>query len=415
MRRSGEEGRLDHYGAEPQDGSAAAVTAGSAAHGERVEAQWERVSEILAAVNGRWAIPIMRHLASGISRPAVLLNAVNARPETRLSRKVMFEALHRMTEAGMVRRVQISARPRQTGYWLTDEGREILSEVSKLGRSDSRWPPAMEQDPEPPRGIDVTIAHPARTWDYWLGGKDNFAPDREAGVMVARAMPSLPALARSARLFQADAVESLAGHGVRQFLDIGASLPAAGSAHEIAQRAAPESRIVYVDNDPLAVAHGRALMSSDPRGKVTYVEADLRDTRTILGHADLVFDKTLPVAVLLVGVLHFVPDGDDPWSIMARLVDAITASDCYLVIGHGASDIKPEESARMAEEYNRRSAVPITMRNRLEVARFFDGMEMLQPGLVPLDQWPSASRDARPAVELAGYAGIGRRRGASPH
>jgi DNA-binding HxlR family transcriptional regulator len=367
--------------------------------------QWDRVEEILAAVNGRWAVTILRHLAAGPSRPADLLQAVNEGPG-KLSHKVMFEVLARLVSTRLVRREEFRVWPRQTQYWLTAEGHEILNEISKLGISDPRWPSMGQDPPEPPCDIDTTTAHPARIWDAFLGGKDNFAADREAARLATEAMPSLPVLARSGRRFQADVVRRLLRRGVRQFLDIGTGLPAVGSVHEIAGRAAPESRIVYVDNDPLVVTYARALLTSSTEGAYSYIDADLREPGKILAHAAQTLDLARPVAVLLLGVLHFIADADDPWAITARLIDGV-AGEAYLVIGHGASDIRPQEAEQMASRYNQRSAAPIRMRSRAEVARFFSGMQMLEPGLVPLTQWRPSGSEASPAEGLAGYVGIG--------
>ncbi len=370
------------------------------------KAWWERVDEILAAVSGRWAVPILRHLASGESRPADLLNAINATSEARLSRKVLFEALGRLSESGLIRRQQISRRPPETHYWLTDSGHEILNQISTLGTPDTGWPAMGENPAESAHDLDTHVAHPARIWNVYLAGKDNFAADREAASLAAGAMPGLPVIARLTRRYQADAIRLLLARGVRQFLDIGTGLPAAGSVHEIAQRDAPESRVVYVDNDPLVLVHARALLTSSPEGACAYVHADLREPGTILGEAARTLDLSQPVGVLLIGVLHFIPDNEDPWAITRRLMDGIPG-DAYLVMGHGASDIRPGESAEMARKYNQRSATPITMRTKDEVTGFFDGLELLPPGVVPVTRWWRTPPEPVPGTDLSGYAGIG--------
>ena len=156
--------------------------------------------------------------------------------------------------------------------------------------------------------FDPSVPNPARMWNYWLGGKDNFAADRDAAERVLEVMPSLPMIARAARLFLIDVVHQLAaGHGVRQFLDIGTGLPTADNTHDVAQRAAPESRIVYVDYDPVVLSHARALLTSSPEGRTDYLQADLRDTDTILKGAARTLDLTRPVAILLIAVVHFIP------------------------------------------------------------------------------------------------------------
>ena len=224
-------------------------------------------------------------------------------------------------------------------------------------------------------------------WNYWLGGKDNFAADRDAAERVLEVMPSLPMIARAARLFLIDVVhQPAAGHGVRQFLDIGTGLPTAGNTHDVAQHAAPESRIVYVDYDPVVPSHARALLTSSPEGRTDYLQADLRDTDTILKGAARTLDLTRPVAILLIAVVHFIPGADDPYAIVARLMDAVPPGS-YLVMAHAASDIAPEASAEMARRYNQMSSATITPRTRDQVARFFAGLDLLPPGLIPVNEW----------------------------
>jgi O-methyltransferase involved in polyketide biosynthesis len=254
--------------------------------------------------------------------------------------------------------------------------------------------------------FDVTVASPARIWNYWLGGKDHFAVDREASEKVLAAMPSLLQISRATRRFLVDAVRLLTEeYGVRQFLDIGTGLPTADNTHEVAQRLAPESRIVYVDYDPSVLRHAQALLTSTPEGRTDYVQADLRDTETILAAAARTLDFTKPIAILLITVLHFIPDADRPYEVVARLLDAVP-SGSYLVVLHAPSDIRGGEVAEMARRYNASAAAPITPRPRAEVARFFDGLEMIGPGLVNLTDWWDAEE---PDMGLAGYVGIGRK------
>ena len=376
-------------------------------------ARWDRAGEILAAVNGRWTFPILRHLASGESRPTDLLTAINTSiTGGRLSRKVLLETLQRMNQSGMIRRQEISRRPRETHYWLTETGHEILNEISKLGGTTLGWPWMTEHLPGPVPDLHTDVAHPARIWNVWLGGKDNFAADRDAARSVAAAMPSVPAIARLARRFQADAVRQLLDRGVRQFLDIGTGLPAAGSVHEIAQREAPESRVVYADNDPLVLAHARALLTSSPEGTCDYIEADVREPGKILAHAARTLDLSQPTAVLLIAVLHFIPDSDDPWAITARLIDGIPGN-THLVIGHAASDIRPSEAAAMSRQYNQKSAFPITVRTKAQVTRLFHDLELWPPGVVAVSQWwptppepiPGEDSPATPESDRGQHAG----------
>jgi O-methyltransferase involved in polyketide biosynthesis len=257
--------------------------------------------------------------------------------------------------------------------------------------------------------FDPSVPNPARMWNYWLGGKDNFAADRELAERVLEVMPSMPLIARAARLFLIDAVHQLAAdHGIRQFLDIGTGLPTADNTHDVAQRAAAESRIVYVDYDPVVLTHSRALLTSSPEGRTDYIQADLRDTDTILKGAARTLDLSRPVAILLIAVLHFIPDADDPYAIVARLMDAVP-SGSYLVMAHAASDIAPGASAEMARRYNAMSSASITPRGRDQVARFFDGLDLLSPGLVPISQWGLSGPIDPKAGGLVGYCAIARK------
>jgi O-methyltransferase involved in polyketide biosynthesis len=270
-------------------------------------------------------------------------------------------------------------------------------------------PPGAAMSGENLPSFNPRVPSPARMWNYWLGGKDNFAADREAAERVLEVLPSVPAIARIARQFLTDAVYQLAaGHGIRQFLDIGTGLPTADNTHDVAQRAAPEARIVYVDYDPVVLRHAQALLTSSPQGKTDYIQADLRDTDTILAGAARTLDFTQPVAVILIAVLHFIPDADDPYQVVARLMAALP-SGSYLVMAHAASDIAPEASAEMARRYNAMSSASITPRTREEVARFFDGLEMVPPRLVPIGEWGLPGQIDSTLGGLIGYCGIGRK------
>jgi S-adenosyl methyltransferase len=259
-------------------------------------------------------------------------------------------------------------------------------------------------------GFDPTVPNPARMWNYWVGGKDHFAADREAAERALEVMPSLPVIARLVRRFLINVVNELASvHGIRQFLDIGTGLPTADNTHDVAQQVAPEARIVYADHDPMVLSHARALLTSSPEGKTDYLQADLRDTDAILSGAARTLDFSQPVAVLLLAVLHFIPDFDDPYGVVSRLMAALP-SGSYLVICHAASDIEPEAVAEHARRYNERAAAQITPRSREQVARFFDGLDMGSRGLMPLGQWFDVGQeDSGNATGLAGYCGVGRK------
>jgi hypothetical protein len=263
---------------------------------------------------------------------------------------------------------------------------------------------AVPQDREMP-GFDVNVPSSARVWNYWVGGKDNFAADREAGEQILEAMPTLRAIAQMSRRFLIDAVHDLAAErGIRQFLDIGTGLPTADNTHDVAQRAAPDSRIVYADYDPVVLTHATALLTSTPEGKTDYIQADVRDPETILSAAKRTLDLDKPVAVILIFVMHFVPDAEQPYDVVRRLLEPL-ASGSYLVLAHAASDIAADFMAAGANAYNDRVSAQITPRDHAGVSRFFDGLEMTGPGVVPLAQWLGAASDRG----LQAYSGVGRK------
>jgi len=236
--------------------------------------------------------------------------------------------------------------------------------------------------------IDATVAASARVYDYLLGGKDNFEADRIAGRAAIDAYPAIRSSARANRAFLVRTVSYLAGQrGIRQFLDIGAGLPAAPNTHEVAQSIAPESRVVYVDNDPMVLCHACALLPSDPQGVTEYVNADLRDPAAILSQAAAVLDFTRPAAVMLLAILEYVQDPDEVRQILDRLLAAV-APGSYLVISHVASDIDSVETAEMIRRLNQHLApVSYVGRTRDLVTRFFDGLDLVRPGVVKVTGW----------------------------
>jgi hypothetical protein len=258
--------------------------------------------------------------------------------------------------------------------------------------------------------IDTTVAHQSRIYDYLLGGKDNYAADREAADRALEAFPGLRAWARNNRAFLARAVRFLVAEaGIRQFLDIGTGLPTAENTHEVAQRLIPATRICYVDNDPAVLLHARALLTSHPDGRCAYMDADFRDPAAILAGAAETLDLSDPVAVMLLAILHVIPDSDDPWGIVARIMGALP-SGSYLVISHPASDIV---AAGVAEEVARRfnermGSVQSRARSRDEVARFFTGLELVPPGIVQTPQWRPEPGSSLPGAEPA-YAAVARK------
>jgi S-adenosyl methyltransferase len=256
--------------------------------------------------------------------------------------------------------------------------------------------------------FDTSVAHIARVYDYWLGGKDNFAADRAAGDQAIQAFPNIPLSARSNRAYQARVVRFLAGDAsIRQFLDIGTGIPTANHTHQVAQSVAPECRVVYVDNDPVVLLHARALLASHPAGATDYVDSDLRDPQKILDEAARLLDFRRPVAVMLMAILQHVDDEHDPYAIVAALMDAMPPGS-YLALSHPASDIDAEAMAKMAIVLNQMMAEKVSFRDRAAVAGFFAGLELVEPGLVQASKWrPTSEMEAASPAAL--WAGVARK------
>ena len=259
----------------------------------------------------------------------------------------------------------------------------------------------------PPR-LDISAAHSARVWNYLLGGKDNFAADREAGDLVLRLFPGIAHLARLQRRFLARSVRYLAGEaGIRQFLDIGTGLPTADNTHQIAQQLAPESKIVYVDNDPLVMVHARALLTSAPGGTTSFIEADVRDTEEILAEAARTLDFGQPVALIMLGILGQVPDSARPRSIVSALLDALPPGS-YLAVSDG-TDTSTALSQAIAV-YNQNSASSYYLRSPEQLADFFDGLTPVPPGIVMTSQWrPELVDVGGEPREVDAICGVGRK------
>jgi SAM-dependent methyltransferase len=264
---------------------------------------------------------------------------------------------------------------------------------SEGGRGTGREPDEAADSSAERQSFDTSVAHIARVYDYWLGGKDNFAADRAAAEQAIAAYPDIVFSVRANRAFLARAVRYLAGEaGIRQFLDIGTGIPATSNTHEVAQSVAPESRVVYVDNDPVVLAHARALLTSGPHGVTSYLDADLRDTGRVLSAAAETLDFSQPVAIMLMAILQHIDDADNPWAIVATLLDAVPAGS-YLALSHPASDIEAEAQGELARRLNRTMAEGVTLRDHAQVTRFFTGLELVEPGLVRVPEW-------RPATDL---------------
>ncbi len=264
------------------------------------------------------------------------------------------------------------------------------------------------------RGLDTSRPHPARRYNYWLGGKDHFQADRDSAAMIEQMMPTVSVAAKEGRKFHGRAVRYLADAGVRQFLDIGTGLPAPNNTHEVAQAVDPSAHVVYVDNDPLVLVHARALLRGTPQGRTAYLDADLRDPDRIL-HSPEVYstlDLEQPVALLLVAVMHFIIDDDGPYDLVRRLVDALP-SGSYLVISNATTDFMPPEQLAILEMANARAERRedrVRLRSQAEVERFFDGLELVPPGVCSVADWHPADPDApRPTpAEICALGGVAR-------
>jgi hypothetical protein len=263
----------------------------------------------------------------------------------------------------------------------------------------------------PGRGLDISTAHPARRYNYWLGGKDHFAADRESGDLIAAAFPTVAIAARENRAFLRRSVDYLARAGIRQFLDIGTGLPVTDNTHEIAQRIDPTCRVLYVDNDPLVMAHARALMCGDPRGVTDYLEADVRDPEALLAHATLtaVLDRSRPVAVLLVAVLHFLPDDEQAATVVKALLRGLPPGS-HLVISNATMDFASAEDRHRYEQMFTSGHIDVRARTKAQLSRFFETLELAEPGIVAVSEWrpgPLGFRRPRPE-DVAIYGAVGR-------
>jgi hypothetical protein len=257
--------------------------------------------------------------------------------------------------------------------------------------------------------FDTSVAHQARMYDYVLGGKDNYAADRAAAEAGLKVWPDMAFAMRANRAFLGRVVRYLAAQaGIRQFLDIGTGIPTSGNTHQVAQAIAPESRVVYVDYDPVVLAHARALLDSSEAGATEYIHADLRDTSAILEQAGRLLDFTRPVAVTLLAILHMIPDDDDPHAIVAKVMDAVPQGS-YLAVSHAAVDLFDQETGDTFKSVvNQNMQQQWTPRAREQVARFFAGTDLVEPGLVPVQEWrpePGTERRGNSAL----WGAVGRR------
>jgi hypothetical protein len=257
-------------------------------------------------------------------------------------------------------------------------------------------------------GINTSVPHPARVYDYFLGGKDNYEADRVAGEAGIKAFPKTAESARAARTFLRRVVRYLVGEvGIRQFLDIGTGLPSGENVHQVAQSIAKDAKIVYADNDPIVLAHAHALLRGSPQGVVSYLDADLREPETILSEAAHTLDFSQPIGLLLLGILHNVADADDPHRIVRTLVQELPAGS-YLAISHLTADIYPE-LADFAKALNERQLdAPMVLRDHAQISSFFDGLELVEPGVVQLSKWhPQTEVESAAAAAL--WGGVARK------
>ena len=252
--------------------------------------------------------------------------------------------------------------------------------------------------------IDESVAHPARRYNYWLGGKDNFAADRKSADAIQAQYPDIRTAALGNRHFLQRTVRYLAAEaGIRQFLDIGTGLPTADNTHEVAQRIAPASRIVYVDNDPLVMAHARALLTSHPQGRTDYIEADLREPRTILSDPKLneVLDLEQPVALMLVAVLHFLGDDQRPHAVVRELLDHLVPGS-YMVASHATGDFLDQSTREQLNRYD------FVLRDKDQFSEFFTGLELIEPGISPITAWRPDSAEVVDPREASVYGAVAR-------
>lgn len=257
--------------------------------------------------------------------------------------------------------------------------------------------------------IDATVPHSARIWNYWLGGKDNFAVDREAGEQTIAVLPEIVDIARASRQFLVRVVRYLAADsGIRQFLDIGTGLPTVNNTHQVAQQVAPESRVVYVDNDPLVLVHARALLTSSSEGATDYIEADARDVATILEGAAATLDFTRPVAITMLGILPFIGDDAEAKAIVTRLLDAVPKGS-YLAVTHSTSEVSGERVIEAVRQWNQVAPTPYRLRSPEQIAALLECLELIEPGVVPCPRWRPDPQDIGNAQDMDEFCALGRK------
>ena len=257
--------------------------------------------------------------------------------------------------------------------------------------------------------IDTTVPHSARIWNYWLGGKDNYPVDRQVGEQTIAVLPEIVDIARASRQFLVRAVRYLATDaGIRQFLDVGTGLPTVNNTHQVAQQVAPESRVVYVDNDPLVLVHARALLTSSPEGATDYIEADARDVDTILSGAAATLDFTRPVAITMLGILPFIGDDAEAKTVVTRLLAAVPTGS-YLAVTHSTSEVSGERVIEAVRQWNQVAPTPYHLRSPEQIAAFFEGLELIEPGVVPCPRWRPDPHDIDTVRDMDEFCAVGRK------
>ncbi|MFC4529403.1 SAM-dependent methyltransferase [Sphaerisporangium dianthi] len=257
--------------------------------------------------------------------------------------------------------------------------------------------------------VDTTVPHSARIWNYWLGGEDNYPVDRAVGEQTMRVLPEIVDIARHSRAFLGRAVLYLAGEaGIRQFLDLGAGLPTVDNTHEAAQQVAPECRVVYVDNDPLVLAHAQQLLTSAPQGMTDYVHADVRDPDAVLRAASQTLDLTRPVGIIMLGILPFIGDDAEAGAIVARLLDAVPEGS-HLAITHSTSVVTGDRVVEAVRQWNAVAPAPYHLRTPGQMARFFDGLTLVDPGIVSCPRWRPDLISLHGLPEMDEFCAVGRK------
>jgi DNA-binding HxlR family transcriptional regulator len=347
-----------------------------------------------------WHRPVLETLADG-PRAYVEIQKMLSRYASGPRDDELDRALRELAHLGLVERTP-------AGWTVTDPGTTALQELDYLDRLPATVPDTAARVAQ----LNPAVPHPARRYDYWLGGKDNFAADRRSAEEFERLVPGLRAGVRANRAVLGRIVRHLAAEqGIRQFLDIGTGLPTAHNTHEVAQSVAPASRVVYVDNDPLVLTHARALLTSAPEGKTAYIDADLREAATILDSAEVrdTLDFSQPVGLLLIAVLHFIPGDGVVEPIVRQLVEALPVGS-FLAVTHLTNDFLPSEVVARHEEMQRSGRSDFWMRSKAEVTSLFSGLDLLDPGVVPPTKWrPDAGTEDYDLAVVNGWAAVGRK------